>query len=128
MTATAFRCRACGVAVTIRLEELTDPEQLEERDAQPHVPRGRYVVSDGSFFTGSEGAYLVHLEDTIHTQHHHDHGRLNGCCGLDGCDGPNTLCANGHEVGTEKSDCWMPHALLLSAEAVEPTRTTSSET
>ncbi len=27
--------------------------------------------------------------------------RLNGCCGLDGCDGSNLVCARGHEVATE---------------------------
>jgi hypothetical protein len=34
-------------------------------------------------------------------------------CGLDGMDGPNLVCVNGHEIGTEKSDCWMPHAAVL---------------
>lgn len=35
-----------------------------------------------------------------------DVSRLNGCCGLAGCDGPNRVCACGAEVGTEMSDCW----------------------
>ena len=32
--------------------------------------------------------------------------RHQGCCGLDGMDGPNRVCACGAEVGTEQSDCW----------------------
>lgn len=56
---------------------------------------------------------MINLEDAVNTRHHPDTRRLNGCCGLDGRDGLNTVCANGHEVGTEKSDCWMPHVLLL---------------
>src|SRR6266571_1330633 len=47
------------------------------------------------------------------TKHHSDYHRRNGCCGLDGMDGPNLVCPNAHEVGTEKSDCWMPHAAVL---------------
>ena len=35
-----------------------------------------------------------------------DHRRLSGCCGLDGCDGPNRVCTCGAYVGTEMSDCW----------------------
>jgi hypothetical protein len=36
-----------------------------------------------------------------------------------GCDGVNTVCGNGHEVGTECSDCWMPHFLHLGRTAVD---------
>ena len=32
--------------------------------------------------------------------------RLNGCCGLDGCEGPNRVCSCSAEIGTEMSDCW----------------------
>jgi hypothetical protein len=39
---------------------------------------------------------------------------LAGCRGLDGCDGINTLCKNGYEVGTEQSDCWLPHSVGLN--------------
>ncbi|MFD7507654.1 hypothetical protein [Streptomyces sp. NPDC059850] len=37
-------------------------------------------------------------------------GRRNGCCGLDGCDGPNLVClVCTAEVATERSDCWTPN-------------------
>jgi hypothetical protein len=49
---------------------------------------------------------LVNLNDLVGTEHHQDRHRLNGCCGLDGCDGPNLVCPKGHEIGTERSDCW----------------------
>ncbi|WP_120501224.1 hypothetical protein [Roseovarius sp. EL26] len=41
-----------------------------------------------------------------------DLARLNGCCGLDGCDGPNRVCSCGAEVGTEMSDCWTSHLFI----------------
>ena len=113
-----FRCSKCGSVLTRAIEPLLDRKLLVEEDGSEHVPVGFYAVSDGEFFTGSEGVCLVNLSDAIGTKHHLKLGRLNGCCGLDGCDGPNTLCDNGHEIGTEKSDCWMPHALLLDPGAV----------
>lgn len=41
-----------------------------------------------------------------------DPRRLNGCCGLDGCDGPNRVCACGADVGTEMSDCWTSYLFI----------------
>jgi hypothetical protein len=35
---------------------------------------------------------------------------------MDGTDGINKLCANGHEIATEKSDCWMPTAVIFEKE------------
>ena len=62
--------------------------------------------------------WLVNLQDAINTKHHSDRRRLNGYCGPAGFDGPNIVCINGHEVGTEHSDCWMPHVLELMRELV----------
>ncbi len=42
--------------------------------------------------------------------------RLNGCCGLDGCNGPNRICACGAEVGTEMSDCWTSFLFIPNPE------------
>jgi hypothetical protein len=56
---------------------------------------------------------IVNIADLVSIRRHPDFRRLNGCCGLDGCDGPNLVCTNGHEIGTEKSDCWTPHAAVL---------------
>lgn len=70
------------------------------------------------FYTMERGHYLVNLKDVAGTQYHPDSSRLNGCCGLDGMDGMNVLCANGHEVGTEQSDCWVSHAVTFDRSAV----------
>src|SRR5262249_40013798 len=52
--------------------------------------------------------------------HHPDPRRRNGCCGMDGCDGMNLVCPEGHEVATERSDCWMAHAAWLDPAAAFP--------
>ena len=114
-----FKCATCGSAITRAVSLLSKTSLLVQTDGQPHIAQGYYVVSDGKFYTGTKGSFIVNLEDAVNTKHHHLRSRLNGCCGLDGCDGLNTLCENGHEIGTEKSDCWMPHALILDPKAVK---------
>jgi len=113
-----FRCQLCKTELSSHLEELADLTALSDADNAPHVPEGRYVLSDGSFFTGTEGKVIMNLHDARNIRRTDDPSRLNGCCGLDGLDGPNVLCRKGHAVGTEKSDCWMPHALILEPDAI----------
>ena len=98
--------------------ELVDDTVLSETDGEDHITPGRYAVSTGEYFTGSEDKILMNLKDLIAVKHHSDHRRLNGCCGLDGLDGLNLICSNGHEIGTEKSDCWIAHACILEPELV----------
>ena len=118
-TEVVFRCATCHVVVTLPLRSLSDRALLCETAGEDYVPRGWMLKSDGSFFTGTEGQFIVNLKDLINTKHHSDPRRLNGCCGLDGCDGKNTICKNGHELGTERSDCWIAHAILLDPSAIE---------
>ncbi|MET7622787.1 hypothetical protein [Streptomyces sp. NPDC005408] len=57
------------------------------------------------------------LRDLVHSS---VRGRLNGCCGLDGCDGPNLVCRFcTAELAVERSDCWTPQEVVLLAGAVE---------
>ena len=114
-----LRCGSCGIGLTLPLRGLPDPSLISEEFGNDYIPRGYLLVSDGNYFTNSNGQFVVNLKDLVNTKHHSDFRRLNGCCGLDGCDGKNTLCINGHEVGTERSDCWLPHAILFDPAAVE---------
>lgn len=61
----------------------------------------------------------MNLNDLINSKYHSDSSRLNGCCGNDGLDGINRVCKNNHEIGTEKSDCWMPHFISLDPKLIE---------
>src|SRR5437867_13336817 len=107
-----FRCPQCQAVITRPLLPLKPDQPICLEDGKAAVPQGFFGVKTPEQWS-AEGSILVNLSDLVGTQHHSDSHRLAGCCGLDGMDGPNLLCANGHEIGTEKSDCWMPHAALL---------------
>lgn len=66
---------------------------------------------------GPRATILVHPDDVLDLRRHPDPRRLNGCCRLDGLDGPNLVCVScGAEIATEQSDCWVNwHDLRLHA-------------
>ena len=113
-----FKCATCNVSLTNPLGELEFKSQLKEEDGFDHVPLGFYTIEDGGYYSGAIGQYVVNLKDLVNTRPHPERKRRNGCCGMDGCDGMNTICSNGHEVGTERSDCWMPHSITFERRAV----------
>lgn len=79
----------------------------------PLMPRGSYAVSPHT------GVFVLNPEDVPGVAEHPDRGRLNGCCGLDGLDGPNLVCdACGAEVATRQSDCWSQQLIALVPDAV----------
>jgi hypothetical protein len=115
LPAAVFRCRACGVPLTPRLV-LADRATLRSQDGEPYLPQGTFAVPQDDF--PAVGGFVVHLGDLVEVAHHPDPRRRNGCCGLDGCDGMNRVCREGHEVATERSDCWMAHGAHLAPAAV----------
>lgn len=117
-----LHCAACGMLIAAGLDALP-AEQLQTMDGEDALPQGRYSVANADSDCGfTPGAYLINLADAHNTLPHADPSRRCGCCGVDGINGLNTLCANGHEIGTEYSDCWMPHHLTL-----DPARVTIKE-
>lgn len=114
-----FACATCGCVLTRELRVLPRNVPLDQADKHPLLPQGTYRVSSGEFEPERPGDFLVNSADLQNTKHHSDPHRLNGCCGLDGCDGYNLLCPNDHEVGTERSDCWLPHYAVLSCAHVK---------
>jgi hypothetical protein len=117
---TKFTCKYCQVALTEEIAELQDHSLLDESDGKPHVPNGYFYLSQGQYWTTSNGNYLINLSDLQNIKHHWDTKRIQGCCGLDGTDGKNLLCINNHEIGTEHSDCWSAHfAELEPAEVIK---------
>jgi hypothetical protein len=103
-----FLCAACQIPISSDIRELLDRNLVSNEDGSDFLPRGYYLIArpDDDMISG-QGEFVLNLKDTT------DKSRLNGCCGLDGLDGINTLCANGHEIGTECSDCWMPHYIPM---------------
>lgn len=113
MTA-SFYCSTCGTVIANGLAPLPADIPLNQKDGEDLLLPGYFSVSSGELKPERPGDFLVNLKDLQNTQHHHDGPGLNGCCGLDGLDGFNLLCANGHEIGTERSDCWLPHYAVLA--------------
>lgn len=67
------------------------------------MPKGRTVREE----TDPAGAVVVHPDDRLDGALVDIEESSAGCCGLDGCDGPNQRCAAcGSVVGTARTDCW----------------------
>jgi hypothetical protein len=116
MTVTwTFECPSCGQVITRPLREMS-PDDICLEDRKPAVPAGHCAPSDDDYWTGSTGRILVNVADLVGTLPHPNSTRRHGCCGLDGLDGPNVVCSQGHEVAVERSDCWMAHAAVLLPE------------
>jgi hypothetical protein len=105
-----FECKECSLPLTISVTEI-GTDELREVDGEPMIAEGYFCVSDGEFFIGTEGQPIVAPNSARNIQNNTIGGRLNGCCGLDGTDGMNQVCINGHEVGMLRSDCWHPHCV-----------------
>ena len=128
-----FYCKQCNVELTRELNELTDMTLLNNAPGFDYIPEGFFISRDPSslLVPGSDGNgsmardLVINLKDLVNVRAHTDPSRNNGCCGLDGSDGFNTLCVNLHEIGTESSDCWMAHECTLDANLVQGRRVTS---
>ncbi len=112
----SLRCALCNLQVSEVLNPLTDLAMLSEEDGHPLLPAGLYVMSSTfldaghSWDTITRDEIILNLNDVLNCQ---AGGVRNGCCGVDGLDGINTFCRSGHPLGTEKSDCWMPHFIHI---------------
>jgi hypothetical protein len=119
-------CKACGSPLTPALTVVSEktpgiaPPKLF--DGRSPTPRGTVFESYRPWHTSPRGkAGHLHilpqmwmgLDDLLGEPRYTPLvKRLNGCCGLDGCDGPNRLCQCGAHIGTELSDCWTPRMFI----------------
>lgn len=87
------------------------------------MPEGQRRVVE----TDPPGCVVVHPADRVNGALVEIAGRSAGCCGLDGCDGPNQACTTcGEEVATARTDCWtakevrfLPERTNMSVAAAE---------
>lgn len=119
-----FHCRKCGAALTGELTVLSTKDLAvappDLRDSEPVCPAGTAFKSHEPLQHSADPANPEPLDFTPQfwtnpldfdaaVRPTRDIRRLNGCCGLAGCDGPNMLCRVCEaEVGTMQSDCWTP--------------------
>jgi hypothetical protein len=119
-----LRCAKCHDAISREIAELQDVSRLSIQDGSEHLPQGFYRIATAEDdVIWREGEFILNLQDLTNTARHPDYRRANGCCGCDGLDGMNIVCLNGHEIGTECSDCWMPHYAHIPQDTVERVET-----
>lgn len=110
-------CRNCSSRLSAELELVALSERNQTR-GEDFLRRGTIMQEDGSYFQERQGVYIVHTDDVLHVHLTDDSKRLNGCCGLDGCDGPNLQCDVCRAfVATKMTDCWMPHCVVFDVTA-----------
>lgn len=102
-----LKCKDCDLTVTNELIELKDVRNLNDEERENLIPKGYYFISDSIYSLEPKGTIIINNSDLINSKTHPDF-RI-GCCGLDGRDGMNKVCDNGHEIGREYSECWMTH-------------------
>lgn len=109
-----FLCKECGIEISREVRPLADTSSLVFEEKKDYVPEGWFTVIDNDKdpYVLPKGHYVLNIKDVINTRHHKD--RLDGCCGIAGSDKPNVLCLNGHEVGTQYSDCWSAHYIHMN--------------
>ncbi|MFB6894129.1 hypothetical protein ACFCX4_33015 [Kitasatospora sp. NPDC056327] len=111
-----FTCANCLLPLTGSLRRARPSADAGKRSGHRTAPPG---ITRGTYAADPDGGFLLHPDDAPGTAPHPDHRRRNGCCGLDGLDGPNLVCsACGTEVATRQSDCWTPNLIALTAGAV----------
>lgn len=106
-------CKTCGAPLTGALQE--------KKSNNVRVGDGENALEKGSFcmmlWENNKEELIVSIKENI-LKDHHEQRRFQGCCGSDGGSGLNKLCANGHEVATEFSDCYMPHYIAIDIDRV----------
>jgi len=125
-------CRSCGRQLSrlVNLLEESDPlapTPTIEDQTPPFAEGIALIVSDEPIRTAIAGdprplsvtpqAWMNPNDLLATVRNSKQRSRLNGCCGLDGCDGPNQICVCGAEVGIRLSDCWTMNVFVPLPEA-----------
>lgn len=118
-----FACRRCGHYLTTAVTEVPLPAPVTatatglDASMPARLPRGNYADSE------QQAGFVLNPDDVTGASAHPDPGRRNGCCGLDGLDGPNMVCAScGAEIATQQSDCWTQQQITILRDAARPAR------
>ena len=126
-----LHCRACDAALSrpvsiVTEDHLSASKPGDWKDEMPPVEPGHAIRLDhalqGTFVDGvavypKVVTFVLNLDDTVGLSNTPNYGRLNGCCGLDGCDGKNQVCVCGEHVGTRYTDCWQPRMFTADLES-----------
>jgi hypothetical protein len=108
-----IECQKCATRLTLELGWVS-PSNRNDKMGEQMLKQGSITREDGSYFHSQVGVYIAHPDDAISMYLTSETKRLAGCCGLDGCDGPNLFCEGCKTyVATKMTDCWMPHCVVF---------------
>ena len=107
-------CRQCSTRFTTELQ-LVPFDPRTDAVEEEFLDRGNLMQAEKSFyFDTNVGSFITNIADTQHMKLTSDCGRLQGCCGLDGVNGPNLQCEIcGTYVATKRTDCWTLHYIFF---------------
>ena len=112
-------CSTCGQVLSSGIQFLASRDTIDSTGTQEAVPKGKAFFYDPPYGeTGWEPiSYTGVMPEAMMSGTDLDAcvrwaGPLTGCCGPDGCDGPNRQCPCGALIGTETRDCWTPYMFL----------------
>jgi len=106
-------CRNCSTPLTNDLIQVPFSGRNDEM-GEDFLCLGMVMQEGGSYFCATEGSHYAHIDNVIQTKPTSDTRRCNGCCGLDGCDGPNLQCNICESfVATKFTDCWRSYCVLF---------------
>lgn len=105
-------CKKCNHKLTENLFEV-DEKSIRDEDNENAIDKNSF-----SLITDNDQKQFIVALDDYHLVNHPDRKRFQGCCGSSGSDGLNKLCANGHEVAKEISDCWLSHYIEFDLDKV----------
>jgi hypothetical protein len=112
-----LRCAICSIAISNEIIQLQDLSLLIEDDGKDHISKGFYRIgTEHDDVIQADNGFILNIADMINTKYSEQ--AAFGCCGLSGGD-MNTLCNNGHEIGSECSDCWLPHYIHIPLNTVD---------
>jgi hypothetical protein len=116
-----LRCASCHIPISGEVQLLNDRSRISADAKSDFVPQGYYLIASAADQMDSHtaGEFILNLKDTMNIKPYSDPSRLSGCCALDGLNGINTTCVNGHEMGFERSDCWVPHYIHIPPQNVQ---------
>jgi hypothetical protein len=113
-------CARGGERLTAAITEIPRPAPAAEetRGTREFLPAR---MTSGTYAVGPEvNGFVLNPDDVKGTELHPEPHRGGGCCGLDGLNGPNLVCARcGAEIGTKESDCWTQQQVVMLPKAVK---------
>ena len=113
-------CARCGKRLTAAIAETAPPAPATEETRGTHQSLPARMTSGTYAVSPEMNGFVLNPDDVKSTEPHPDPRRRNGCCGLDGLNGPNLVCARcGAEIGTKQSDCWTQQQVVMLPEAVK---------